>query len=394
MRLNAEALHAIQDTQERIARTLDRADRSEAVLQSTQALNDTFRGVRVAQQALVDRLEKEERRPWRAAAAAAALVLLAGGGALWFFLGREDDLRARIEGLRAEVGGPDRRAFEERSAAIEQELRGRVEALSRKSSLTETEKAAAEKELGSLRGELESARRENEALFAGREEALRLSRENAALREDAVRLRAEREAAETRAGAAERRIDEAEERARGAAARAAAASGAATASAQAPAGGPSPAPAPGAGPAEVGGPPAARAKEPAPPERAAVPPNAVTDTAQVRRLLDPLNGLLEKAAGQETWRIVSAGAVEGQRLLQVALEARRADGTVLKSFQAGECRLVLLPRSRLLEFRLRDGSITFLGARTVAFLDGRYTTRLTVDPTPFQAAGSPLLAEE
>lgn len=137
--------------------------------------------------------------------------------------------------------------------------------------------------------------------------------------------------------------------------------------------------------------PAAKAlpeKPPAP----SLGPTAVSDPNQVKKLTDGLNTLLAGVEGTEKWKVVSAKAAEDDRLVQVVLEARGADGTVVKSFQAGEARLVLQAAAGTLSIRLKDGSVTYPGNRTVPFPEGAYTVLLVVDSGPFRAAGNPLVS--
>ncbi len=61
-RLNAEALHRLEALQADLARTVQRNDRGELMLQSTQALNDTFRNLASIQRALLERLDAPRRR--------------------------------------------------------------------------------------------------------------------------------------------------------------------------------------------------------------------------------------------------------------------------------------------------------------------------------------------
>ncbi|MFV1958987.1 MAG: hypothetical protein ACC662_06195, partial [Planctomycetota bacterium] len=56
-RTSAEALEGVRELQAELVRALKRQDRSEIVLQSTQALNDTFRNLTAVQRALLERLE-------------------------------------------------------------------------------------------------------------------------------------------------------------------------------------------------------------------------------------------------------------------------------------------------------------------------------------------------
>ncbi|MHC5011871.1 MAG: hypothetical protein ACYTG6_13155, partial [Planctomycetota bacterium] len=56
-RSSAEAMEGVRQLQAELVQALKRQDRSELVLQSTQALNDTFRSLSTIQRALVERLE-------------------------------------------------------------------------------------------------------------------------------------------------------------------------------------------------------------------------------------------------------------------------------------------------------------------------------------------------
>lgn len=65
LRVNTRMLQYIHDAHTRMAETLKRADRSELVIQSADALNATFRQLRQSQDQLADRLRAERRlRPW------------------------------------------------------------------------------------------------------------------------------------------------------------------------------------------------------------------------------------------------------------------------------------------------------------------------------------------
>ena len=61
-RLNAEALHTLKEMQADLARQVRRGDRSELVVQSTQALNETFRNLTSVQQDLLRRIHAGEAR--------------------------------------------------------------------------------------------------------------------------------------------------------------------------------------------------------------------------------------------------------------------------------------------------------------------------------------------
>jgi hypothetical protein len=134
-----------------------------------------------------------------------------------------------------------------------------------------------------------------------------------------------------------------------------------------------------------------KVKEP-PPAAPALGPAAVTDAKQVEKLVSGLNTLLAGVGGAETYRIVSAGAAEDDRLVKVHIEARSTDGTVAKAFRAGEARFVLQGGAGTLSIKLKDGSVTYPGDRTIPFPGGAYVVLLAVDGAPFRASGNPLLS--
>jgi hypothetical protein len=78
---NAEALQQVNSVQGEIARAIRRTDRSEAMIASTNALNDTFRGLTTIQREILDRLDESRRRPSRLVPMLllALLVVFVGG---------------------------------------------------------------------------------------------------------------------------------------------------------------------------------------------------------------------------------------------------------------------------------------------------------------------------
>lgn len=136
---------------------------------------------------------------------------------------------------------------------------------------------------------------------------------------------------------------------------------------------------------------------PAKVEREKLPPHglgatAVTDPNQVKKVLDALNELLSGVAGQERFKVTSAEAVDGDRLVRVRIEVRGEGGEVVKAFQAAEARFVLSGAAGTLGIRMKDGAVTYGGNRTVPFPEGAYTALLVVDPAPFRESGNPLIA--
>jgi hypothetical protein len=60
-RMNAEALHTLKQMQAEIASSVKRGDRSELVLQSTRALNDTFRNLTSVQRELLEKINGRDK---------------------------------------------------------------------------------------------------------------------------------------------------------------------------------------------------------------------------------------------------------------------------------------------------------------------------------------------
>ena len=118
---------------------------------------------------------------------------------------------------------------------------------------------------------------------------------------------------------------------------------------------------------------------------------AVTDPGQVKKVVEGLNAILALGEGEESWSITSAEAVDGDRLVRVRIEARDKGEGLSRSFRAAEARFVLIPSTRTLEVRFRDGEVTYPGNRTVEFPGGRYSALLTVDPAPVRNAAHPLV---
>ena len=276
----------------------------------------------------------------------AAVVLVAAGVALFLERAgksRESEAAAGAAEARLRESEAARIVAERTSAEERKELLDRVEAAQKRLAEAEAALRAKNGELLGARAESERARRESaEEIARWKAEALRAAQEAIA-----ARAPAREEGPET--------------------------SDPPTASA---AHGPE---------SEPGAP-----KDPPPPPSLA--PTAVVDPRQVRKVLDSLNALLAGAGGKEAYRVVSADAVEGDRLVRATLEARGPDGEVLKSFQAEEARFDLAVGSGTLGIRLKEGTVTYPGRRAVLFPDKAYTAWLSVDPTPFLAASHPLVS--
>ncbi|MDA1195853.1 MAG: hypothetical protein O2894_11795 [Planctomycetota bacterium] len=113
-RMNAEALHTLKEMQADLARQVRRGDRSELVVQSTQALNETFRNLTSVQQELLRRLHAApERRgggPLVPLMLLGLLVVLLGG--IWIMLDAIERKQPQDPELApAEVARRERDAF-------------------------------------------------------------------------------------------------------------------------------------------------------------------------------------------------------------------------------------------------------------------------------------------
>ena len=169
--MQAEMLKAVHETQSKLAQAIENDKRSEAVVQSTSALNETFRGVRSVQQSLVEKLEKSERAGsrWRVLA---VIGILAAAGAVGFILMRVDDrdretrrdLDSKLARVEATVEGVHERALSDarsdRDALREAYAKssGTAEELKKLLERALDEKSRLEKETDTLRAGLETAR--------------------------------------------------------------------------------------------------------------------------------------------------------------------------------------------------------------------------------------------
>src|SRR5262245_27695509 len=86
---NVEALRRSHEVQADLGRALQRADRSEALLQSTGALNETFRGLTQVQRSLSQRIETSDKEArtgrWFLPVLVLAALVVVGTG-LWLVL--------------------------------------------------------------------------------------------------------------------------------------------------------------------------------------------------------------------------------------------------------------------------------------------------------------------
>lgn len=380
-RENSEALRTLAEGQARIGRRLERSDRSEAVIQNTRALNETFRGVQRVQERLVTRLEDERRRPFALLLFTFLGVAAVLGGLLWFLLGWLSDRERETgkEGYAVLAGELARR--DEGIAGLREELLARAEELGRQRDLAEERRAAVaglEEEVGRLSAELEGVPGMRSALSDALRESARLTAELARKDELLIGLRDELSAAgdaersaKAKAAELEERLAEAERRLVELVRRESS---------------PEASPAPGMPASSAEPPPAAGA----PPF---VPEGAVTDPAGLERIRSVLNRLLSAAGGSDLYEVESLGGVRGTTLYALVLVLRDEAGAVAKRIEAGEGRVVLAAAQRRGELRLRNGHIVYYGVRA-PFWGGQYVVPvLGVDPEAWRRSGLTFIEE-
>jgi hypothetical protein len=363
-RAHSESLRSLAEGQARIGKRLERSDRSEAIVQSTKALNDTFRGVQRTQERLMGRIDREGKRPLLMVLGVVGALAVFVGGTLWIVLSWLDtrDEAERTEEGRSIAGlvadnsdrleGLHERLAEKREESAELERRREEQARR----VTELEAAlqAKETEIADLvgaRGALTRALRENASLSS---EVARLSGELSKAREELSLERARLEEKERELGEKERRIAEL--------------SGASVA--------------PGAAPSE-----------PAGATSSAVPPEAVTNVGELRRITTVLNGLLLGTRESESYRFLRIGGARGKVLYDVTAVNIDTSGKETKRIEAAECRVVLDAPQRRAELRFRRGHVYYHGVKA-PFWGGKYVVQVVnVDPAGWRRSGLTIIGD-
>lgn len=361
---NAEALRRSQDMQAELGRALQRADRSEVMIQSTGALNDTFKGLTTVQRALLQRVETAESQSksgrWFLPLLVLGALAVVGAGLTLVVrrmqeverdvIGNADvasQIRASLtEGVaegrtNAEAAfAVERRVYEERLARLEAELASvRTERDARASELKE-----ASSTLEGLKGEVMSGRADSLRARAMEEELARLRVEAASKDPELERLK--REVAEGRrdnAGLRQRLADFGVGR----------------------------------------GTPEPIAEAPRPDDPSAVPapaasvpedPTAARDHGGVDRAKTRMNELLQGAsAGRPDYlQLVSVGGNGGSRLTNVMAARYSANGKLMSYFKAKDLRVSVDRARRVVELVFTDGAIEYAG-NSLPFAGGTYT---------------------
>jgi len=339
-RQNTETLQSIADGQARLGRRMDRSDRSEAVINSTQALNDTFRGVKRTQEQLIGRLAKERRRPWQFLAASFVLAAVVIGGGLWILL---DGLAERDESAARGGAAAFTGALSEKDSDLAA-VHGENRELSVDLATARTRARELDVRVTELSGRVDGLAAENEKLERRQAEMGDFRRENDRLLAESGRLEDELTAARRELKAAREELATSKE----ALARAGKEK--------------TLKPAPEPAPKEV--------EEPSP-----VPPGAVTNAAELDRVKSVINRLLAETAGG-AYRLDRIGGLRGKMLYDVVIVDGRSGEREAKKFEAKEARIAIDAARKRVEIRLRSGHITYYGVRA-RFWDDRYVLPLT-----------------
>lgn len=396
-RANAEAIVALRELQGEMVQALRRGDRSEIVLQNTQALNETFRNMAAIQRELLTRLDHRQGRSRAVPLLLLGLlvVVLAGVWVLLDAIERNAQRGPIVDPLAIAARERDiwKEGRSDGAAQADRELRllqqgfeeaeARREALQRQIDLKNAEldamartKRDAEIERDDMAGRVRHAQQElmarqvledevksltsrlavtDEELRRAMQDLARRQRENAALREKAVDYGLDL-APDPDAGAVPR-----------------------TAPGQDPA--PFPAPVAPVGsevppPARTSEPPPTAGRETGPQE---LPPPLLKregpltrDQQLTGRVRERINQLLQASGtpGGETWHLTRLDAMGQDRLSDVIALRYDARGRLLDGIEARELRIHYDRENRKVEFHFMGGDRVTQSARTALPADG------------------------
>jgi len=377
-RSNSDAMKSLAEGQARLGRRIEKSDRSEAVVQSTKALNDTFRGVQRTQERLMGRLDDEKKQPLRLLIASAAVFVVLVGGSLYL--------------LFTWLDGRDRTAGQDRKETIESIVAGHadvVEDLRAKLTRAESELVRrdtvaenASENMHDLARKLAEVEEQNIGLRANQKELSREVMQNTELQTTISRLTVELER--------KSRELEAERLSRvGLEERIAALKDELSRMASRPAATPSAAP-----PAEVPGEAAPDSvTEPEEPTPAPVPEGAATDPEELARIIGLLNRLIADVRGEESFKFTTIGGARGKTLYDVEVANFDKTGAEIKRIRAGEVRIVVDVPQRRVELRFKNGHIYYYGVRAPFWGGGYIVSIVNVNPTTWLRSGLTVLDE-
>ncbi len=377
-RLNSDAMKSLAEGQARLGRRIEKSDRSEAVVQSTKALNDTFRGVQRTQERLMGRLEDEKKRPLRLLIASAVVFVVLVGGSLYLLFTwlEERDRKAgqdKRETIESIVAG---------HADLMEDLRAKLTRAESELVRRETAAESAATNLSDLARRLTEAEKQNIGLRANQKELSREVMQNTELRTTISRLTGELEqksrdleAERLSRAVFEEQIASLEEKLSKMARRAAA----------------TPAANPVAKiPDETGPEPAA---EPEAPPPAPVPEGAATDAGELKRIVGVLNRLIAEVRGEESFTFTKIGGVRGKTLYDVEVANFDKTGAEIKRIRAGEARIVVDVSGRRVELRFKNGHIYYYGVRAPFWGGGYIVSMVNVNPATWLGSGLTIFDE-
>lgn len=358
---NAEALRKSQEVQADLQRALARADRSEMVVQTTGALNETFRGLTAVQKSLAQRVEDSERESRSGRMFLPVLVILAVavmGAVTWLVLQYVDSWREQTIG----TGDVATRLAEQYKAGLEQGRRDEAVAAEARLAVVEERAKTLEASLASAQAERDAKDR---ALATALADLLALKTEVAQSRGDALKAKALEDEVERLRRTADANGPEVERLKNELAVARGEAETLRTRLANAMA-------LRGALPEPVA--------EPAPPpDPASTPPEIDLTGGRDRRALERARTrvndllLLSRPSRPDYLQVLSAGAVASDRLLDVKVGRYNPAGRLVNTIVAKEMRVVADRIRRVVEFHFADGSIDRADVRT-PFAGGAYST--------------------
>jgi hypothetical protein len=357
---NAEALRRSQEVTADLGRALQRADRSELMLQSTGALNETFKGVTAVQRKLLQRVEDSEKASregrWFLPAIVLGAVALVGGVA-WIVVKRMDQVEDSVVGTgdvatQISAAAKDARteATKDAQARLEEERsrsEARIRELEDRLRVVEADRDEQKSARQSVEGDLAAARAE---LTTNRVDVLKVK----ALEDEANRLRAEAAVRDPEIDRLRRELAEESRLSSDLRKRLV------DAGVNRPIpGGPETNPTP-----ETTGPTA----PPAP------PPEGPSAKGQVERARIRLNELLQVGAAARTdyLEINRIGAIEGNRLSEVQATRRGLGGKATNSIRARDATITVDRSLRRVEMVFTEGTLDFNG-KSVPFPSGQFS---------------------
>lgn len=349
---NAEALRRSQEMQNELGRALQRADRSEVMVQTTGALNETFKGLTNVQRSLVSRIDASERSAKEGRWFLPILVLAAMavlGAALWLVVRKIGELERDVVGngdIATQLAAAHARGVEDGKAQGEAGLAAERAALAARADRAEADLEAARKArdeaaAGMKRAEAELAAAQAEVV-GGRAAELRAR----ALEAEVTRLRAEGAVRDPEVERLKRELSAEKDTSSGLRRRLAEVSTGRTPAAEAP--------------------PPAESAVPTP----EAPPADRRDLDRVRRVLNEVLAATASPTG-EYLQFGKIGGASPERLSEVLVTSYGAGGRVLNFVRAKTARVYVDRTARRAEIVFDEGALE-MGGQSVPFPEGTF----------------------